>query len=382
MFGSLSAAELHARSKVNSLSMGEAAVIQLSGEERLAYLRAKQALAEFGLAVDSAATEFRDARRILGGLSLLEAARYYAAHHLQKPSTKTVSEIFEELIEGKRSEGLSERYVEDLESRVGKFAGDFKCPLASVTGPEIREWLQKMPVANRTKNNFRLAIQTLISFAKAQKYLPKEWGELEAVPTWKTNHDSIGIFTPHQMVVLLSVADQRMIPFLAIGAFAGLRTAEIERLDWSKVSLATGYITIDASIAKTNARRVVPIAANLHQWLEPLAKSEGPVMEIANVANAIQRLVNATRPTDPKNPDKIFPPEVPWTHNGCRHSFCSYRLAEVQNAAQVAYEAGNSPQIIFKHYRSLVTPEQAKAWFSIVPERAANVTPMPAVAEK
>jgi hypothetical protein len=30
-----------------------------------------------------------------------------------------------------------------------------------------------------------------------------------------------------------------------------------------------------------------------------------------------------------------------------RHSFISYRLADVQAAAQVALEAGNSPQIIF-----------------------------------
>jgi hypothetical protein len=31
-------------------------------------------------------------------------------------------------------------------------------------------------------------------------------------------------------------------------------------------------------------------------------------------------------------------------------------------------EAGNSPQMIFKHYRELVTPKEAKAWFKIGPE--------------
>jgi hypothetical protein len=41
-------------------------------------------------------------------------------------------------------------------------------------------------------------------------------------------------------------------------------------------------------------------------------------------------------------------------------------------------EAGNSPAMIHQHYREVVTPEEAKAWFSIVPDRAANVTPMPA----
>ena len=50
--------------------------------------------------------------------------------------------------------------------------------------------------------------------------------------------------------------------------------------------------------------------------------------------------------------------------NGLRHSFCTYRLAAVQSAAQVALEAGNSPSILFKNYRELATPEQAGIWFS------------------
>jgi hypothetical protein len=34
----------------------------------------------------------------------------------------------------------------------------------------------------------------------------------------------------------------------------------------------------------------------------------------------------------------------------------------------VALEAGNSPEVIFSHYRELVTPEAATAWFSVKPE--------------
>jgi hypothetical protein len=56
-----------------------------------------------------------------------------------------------------------------------------------------------------------------------------------------------------------------------------------------------------------------------------------------------------------------------WPHNALRHSYISYRIAVVQSAAQVALEAGNSPTIIFKHYRELVTKESADLWFSILP---------------
>ncbi len=56
-----------------------------------------------------------------------------------------------------------------------------------------------------------------------------------------------------------------------------------------------------------------------------------------------------------------------WKKNPLRHFFTSYRLADIQAAAQVALEAGNSPQIIFQHYRELVRPKDAKSWFSITP---------------
>ena len=57
-----------------------------------------------------------------------------------------------------------------------------------------------------------------------------------------------------------------------------------------------------------------------------------------------------------------------WPNNVLRHSYISYRLATIQDANQVALEAGNSPAIIFKHYRELATEDEAENWFSIVPQ--------------
>lgn len=49
-------------------------------------------------------------------------------------------------------------------------------------------------------------------------------------------------------------------------------------------------------------------------------------------------------------------------------AYISYRIAIVKSAEQVALEAGNSPSIIFKHYRELVSEEVAEKWFSILPK--------------
>jgi hypothetical protein len=39
--------------------------------------------------------------------------------------------------------------------------------------------------------------------------------------------------------------------------------------------------------------------------------------------------------------------KVPWKDNGLRHSFVSHRLADIQNAAETALEAGSSPAMVF-----------------------------------
>jgi hypothetical protein len=57
-----------------------------------------------------------------------------------------------------------------------------------------------------------------------------------------------------------------------------------------------------------------------------------------------------------------------WPCNVLRHSFISYRITLVKSADQVALEAGNSPSILFKHYRELTIEELAAKWFGILPK--------------
>ena len=72
-----------------------------------------------------------------------------------------------------------------------------------------------------------------------------------------------------------------------------------------------------------------------------------------------------------------------WKHNALRHSFISYRVAQIQNLAQVALEAGNSPRMVFPNYRELVRAADVEKWFSVTPElvekqkgEAGNIVPL------
>jgi archaeosine-15-forming tRNA-guanine transglycosylase len=46
------------------------------------------------------------------------------------------------------------------------------------------------------------------------------------------------------------------------------------------------------------------------------------------------------------------------------------RVAARQVSQFKRRQGGNSPQMIFEHYRELVTEKAAKAWFAITPEAA------------
>ena len=72
---------------------------------------------------------------------------------------------------------------------------------------------------------------------------------------------------------------QAPIPALAIGAFAGLRAAEIQRLEWSDIDLVGRHITVGATTnrAKNASRRVVPVADNLAAWLAAYPGREGRI---------------------------------------------------------------------------------------------------------
>jgi integrase len=61
------------------------------------------------------------------------------------------------------------------------------------------------------------------------------------------------ILTPEQLFRLLSAAPFDLLPLLAIQAFAGLRTEEAMRLDWSEVDQVRGHITVSAKKQRLRA---------------------------------------------------------------------------------------------------------------------------------
>lgn len=172
-----------------------------------------------------------------------------------------------------------------------RFAAAFHGNIGTLMGPDIDKWLRSLGVSPRTRNNLRASVQTLFTFAKTQHYLPKDHDEIDSVMLAKEGVSEIEIFTPKEMVEILAHADKRLIPFLTLGTFAGIRHAEIQRLEWTDIHFDAGIIEIRAAKAKTASRRTVPILKNLRAWLMRCCQDAGLVCSGLDTKNEIPALV-------------------------------------------------------------------------------------------
>jgi integrase len=296
-----------------------------------------------------------EADRLLApyGVSILELARQYVLKVEQSNRSETVEGAVAQLLIAKAADNLRPRYLEDLRSRLHRFAVDFgtrKC--SDITPAEIDRWLRALALAPLTRNTFRMRLSVLFRFAKQQGWVPTN--PLVDVPTAKVTPNVPGILTPEQAARLLESAPTETLPVFALGLFAGLRSAEIARLEWKHIRWEERLIEVPALTSKTAMRRLVRMAPNLIAWLEPYWGEQGKIVP----PNHVRRMAL----------DKRRAGLVDWPSNGARHSFASYHLAHFKDAPALSLELGHvRPQTVFAHYRELVTPAEAERFWRIVP---------------
>jgi integrase len=357
-FADLDEAKNEAQAKAAQLSRGDIDAMQLNGKDRLTYGRALDAVKTLGMPLDAAAIDYAEARKILKNHSLQDAARFYMRHHGQGITGKSVSEALEAFLEAKSKAQRSAVYLKDIRLRVGTFAKAFSCEVRQLSTQDIADWLECQKVTARSINNTALLLRTFFGFCQTRQWLSKDVDLMERVTRQNDVKSDIEIFTPKELRELLHSATPRLATAIAIQAFAGVRTAELMRMTWGDTERRKGYIEVSASKAKTASRRLIPIHENLASWIQQGEKENDRVWPVIE-SEFYEQLAKLAEKAG-----------VPWKKNALRHSFISYRVAEAKDIAATSIEAGNSPKIIFQSYRELVTEDEGKEWFGIVPAEA------------
>lgn len=243
------------------LARGEAAVVSLTDQERAYYLQAVELLRPFNKPLNLAIGEYVDALRALPeGLNLVEAVRAHVERTRHLREVRRIPDLVREFITAKEKAGVSERHLADIRSRLHHFSHDFQVAADALTGPLLQAYLDRMGVSSRTRLNHWRHIVTMLRWCVRRKLAPRELlDEGQAVDRPRPESRPIGILKPEEFADLLEGSRRfhpSLLGWIVLGGFCGLRTAELQRLEWSMVKIDRGFVEVPAVRAKTRQRRL------------------------------------------------------------------------------------------------------------------------------
>lgn len=293
-------------------------------------------------------------------LDLLAVVKAAVESGRTRERSVTVEHLVASRLEAVEREGGSKGYLQNLR-RIFRHAcaawpGRLAC---EITPDDVAALIFALPVAPQTKGDCIRQLIALFNFAMARGWAEQNPARPVKPPKFSTPPP--GILTPQEARALVAAADPEIRPAIAIGLWAGLRMAEIQRLAWGEVFLDQGLIEVTAAKSKTASRRLVHIEPVLRSILEP-AKQDKAAKAKVWPFRGLRLFSEARHRCGWKC--WIFRTGRKWPDNALRHSFGSYHLAHFKDAARTALEMGHTTTaMLFAHYRALVTPAAAAEYW-------------------
>ena len=275
---------------------------------------------------------------------------------------KKLSEITEDFLREKLQVGRSQHYDRSMRQVFGRFmkfvGGDTK--IGDVTRQVITEYVYRTNknVSPTTKNNILRSLSVLFNYGVKRELVEKNPVEKIDRPTVLFKKPTV--LTPSDFERLLRDCyvkgwNDRLVVFVLVG-FCGIRTEEASRLKWSNLLLDQAIVEVPATIAKKSAFRNNRIPPNGMMWLRLVEdkRRTGPIIG-KTWRNQLRSSVEYSK--------------IDYHQNCIRHSFCSYAIASGWSLSEVISYMGHGggSSMVFSHYRNVVSEEDGKKWFSIVP---------------
>jgi site-specific recombinase XerD len=349
------------RYQVNGKRVSEVFKTKGEAETAAAQIRLKhanQGAAGFNLPRDVQVEAAAAVEKLKGydGETIAKAVDFYIAHSLRFRDAPLASEIVKEFMIEREQLNQRDTNIAELRQRLNVFArtfGDRK--LAEIAVEELTAWLRNPAWSPRSQIHYRRRVSMLYDHAIKRHFCEVNTAALLDNP--EVEDTDIECFTIEECARILERSDEAgCLPLVVLSLFAGLRRAEVCRLDWSDVNLTERTITIGGKTAKKRSRRVVTINETCAAWLALCAQLRGAVITVAKQTLDI-RIQNLAK----------LAGLTAWKANGLRHSFVTYHVAAYKDLPRTAYEAGNSVEVIKRHYDRLASEATAKRFWALRP---------------
>lgn len=358
-FADMNEALKEARVVAGRLAIGQVEGSELSRGEREEYVAARSLVGSHPLL--SALQEWVKARELCGA-DLLAAAQSWRDANGKGRKEITVADLVDKFLTDKKRSGVdtSAGYERTLPRLVKAYGAT---PVHTLTAPELKEWLHStfrqpgQPHVNAsTFNSHRRRMLTLWKWARDEGYLARNaQTEIEQVRTMREVSEPIGILKLSEFVEILKLLQKDHPEYLAtavLAGFTGLRRTELHAQRWDHIDLKQASLRVTKAKQNTPAMRIVHLCPAAVEWLL-LCKKDG---ELVSPPWGVDRIRAHVREAEISCPDNAF-----------RHSYISYRVAATGNVDETSLEAGNSREVIFQHYRELVTKHDGEQWFKLSP---------------
>lgn len=367
-------------------------------EEHLRHALAKkksEGLAGFAI-TDTERVAFIGARDKLAavGATLGDAVAYYLKNHAGVQKKMPLGELLDRCVLAKELAGRRPRYITQFAVSCRSFIQNRRDQLAhTVTKQEIAAWLSGNEWAPKTQRVYLGDLRSLFSWAIDEGHAVQN----PAAERFKIAPDAAGeihALTTAQAQQLLQLAAQApkigaenrkewqrppLLWYVALGLFAGVRPGELGRLDRGNINLNERHVVIEARTSKTRQRRIVDLSKNACTWLMLDSLRTGPVRppnwrliwerlreDSGWRASAWthRTLVDGKERGQQANEDRPL-----WPHDAMRHTFASMHYAAHQNESLLKAQMGHSEDqdTLMRHYRAMVTREEAKAFWKLAP---------------
>lgn len=295
------------------------------------------------------------------GLNLLDAVKEQVRAEEARKRMSEVSAVVELFLQDKAATGNAYTTMKNMRSVIYRFSETFNGRLMDeVTHSEVKEWINGRDVATTTKNNYVKEVKSLFNWAiregmaevnptqRIAKYR-HSISELEAKESAKE------ILTVNEVDTMLDWASTecpQAIPRMSIMLYAGTRPGrESESLTIDNIYMDDRIIHVPASKAKDRKERFIDICDKLYGVLGWMYQSQLDVH---------------SEHWEPQWEDlkRSVGLGGQWPNSCTRHTFASYNLAKFGDVSTKSALGHGSYDMLFKHYRTLVRPAEADAYFN------------------
>lgn len=273
----------------------------------------------------------------------------------------------------KRCQGLGEQTLRIYRDHVGAFAETFgETPLVAITPKQIADYLLRWGESATRAGRWQF-LATFFTWAVRRGYCDRNPVFLAMRKPLRPQAERC-IFTPAEArEILRRTRHGPDLAYWALALFAGLRMHEIRQLHehrdpWSLIQRATGVIDLRDQ-PTTFGPRLVPILPVLHPWLEWIREHNIPFLA-PNYRKARRRLKREVLAGRFGTSVGSSEHEAVPFHDMARRSYISYRLTQPgASYAEVSNDVGNSERNLRKFYALRASPDDARRYFSLTPDR-------------